>query len=211
MLARPSVQAIELKKIGFRYGRVWVLKELDLCVAAGETFAILGPNASGKSTLLKILATRLKPTKGEGKILGHDLLSGVSKIRENVEWLGHELALYKTLTAKENLRFHLKLKGKKPDEGKIEAALEKAGLGGNQTKAVGSFSKGQVKRLALARILLEDPKIILLDEPHANLDQEGKQLLNQLITQWKKGGTTLLLASHDHEEILPLCDKTVTL
>lgn len=204
------MQAIELKKIGFRYGRVWVLKELDFQVSAGETVAIFGPNASGKSTLLKILATRLKPTRGEGTVLGHDLRNGPAEIRNHVEWLGHDLALYKTLRAEENLAFHSKLKGRRPDERKMEEALKKTGLNGNP-KPVSSFSKGQVKRLALARILLENPKVILLDEPHANLDQEGKKLLNGLLAQWKRDGVTLLLASHDHEEILPLCDKTLSL
>lgn len=202
---------IELKNISHRFGQNWALKNITFSVKAGEAVALFGPNASGKSTLLKILSTRLKPTKGEGTILDQDIRNGVSKIRSATEWLGHELAFYKTLTARENLAFHFKLKGGKSDDEKIEHVLEKVNLDLSQNKPLHSFSRGQLKRLALARILLENPKIILLDEPHTNLDQEGKALMNQLLLEWKKEGVTLLMASHEQKEILPLCDKVLLL
>lgn len=203
--------AIEIKNLSHRFGLNWALRDISLEVAAGACIAILGPNASGKSTLLKILATRLKPTRGEVLIFGFDIQNGLGQIRAQTEWLGHELGLYKNLNAQENLTFHFKMKGQKPNQEKITAALAKVELDGNKNNLVATFSSGQRKRLALARILLGEPKIILLDEPHTNLDQAGKKLMNTLIAQWKKESRTICLSSHERVEVLPSCNQTLTL
>lgn len=203
--------AIEIKNLSHRFGLSWALRNIVLEIAAGECVAILGPNASGKSTLLKIMATRLKPTRGEVRIFGLSLQNGLGQIRSQTEWLGHELGLYKNLSAQENLAFHFKMKGQKPSIEKIETALNRVKLNGNKNNPISTFSSGQRKRLTLARILLAEPKIILLDEPHTNLDQEGKKLMNDLITNWQATGKTLCLASHDHKEILPLCSRALHL
>lgn len=209
--------AINLMGLRQRFGQTWVLadaglrKGLDIRLSAGHSVAVLGPNGCGKTTLLKILATRLAPTRGAGSILGCDLRRNVEAIRRQTEWLGHEMGLYKTLSGRENLAFHFRMKGEKPVEKKISEVLEKAGLASMQSKPVGSYSQGQKKRLALARILLGAPRLILLDEPHANLDAEGKALMNACIAAWKKSGTTVLMASHDQQEILPLCDSLINL
>lgn len=203
--------AIETKNLSHRFGLNWALRDISFSATTGECVAILGPNASGKSTLLKILATRLKPTRGEVRIFGFDIQNGLGQIRAQTEWLGHELGLYKNLSAEENLTFHFKMKGQRPDQEKITATLAQVELNGSKNNPVATFSSGQRKRLALARILLGEPKIILLDEPHTNLDQAGKKLMNTLIAQWKREGKTLCLASHDLEEISSLCDQRLTL
>lgn len=204
-------KVIAVQNLSHRFGWTWALRDIAFSASAGECMAVLGPNASGKTTLLKILATRLRPTSGVVFILGHSLNDGLSPIRQQVEWLGPELALYQRLSAKENLDFHFRLRGERPDAQKVAAALEKVGLASEAQKLVASFSSGQRKRLALARILLNHPKIILLDEPHAHLDERGKKLFNDLIAEWKREGTTLLIASHDREEIASSSDQMINL
>ena len=202
---------IRINAIGHRFGMTWALRGVTAAAGAGEVVGLLGPNGCGKTTLLKILATRLNPTMGEGTIFGCDLRNDLQPIRAQTEWLGHDLGLYKTLSGVENLEFASKIRGKKIAKEKMAAALDRVGLNGNRNKPVGSFSTGQKKRLALARILLEQPKFILLDEPHTNLDKQGKGLMNELIAEWKKERKTIWMASHDHKEILPLCDKALVL
>ena len=202
---------IRINAIGHRFGMTWALRSVTAAASAGEVVGLLGPNGCGKTTLLKILATRLKPTMGDGAILGFHLINDLQSIRLQTEWLGHDLGLYKTLSGVENLEFASKIKGREISGEKMSAALDRVGLNGNRNKPVGSFSTGQKKRLALARILLEQPKFILLDEPHTNLDKQGKELMNLLIAEWKREGKTIWMASHDHKEILPLCDKALVL
>lgn len=221
----PSMteMAINVKGLSQRFGQTWVLagsglgagaelrKGVDLRLSAGHSVAVLGPNGCGKTTLLKILATRLAPTRGEGTVLGFDLRGEAEAIRRQTEWLGHELGLYKTLSGRENLEFYFRMKGEKPNFEKIAEVLVTSGLVKMGARPVAVYSQGQKKRLALARILLGEPKLILLDEPHANLDAEGKALMNVCIAAWKKSGTTILMASHDHSEVLPLCDSILNL
>lgn len=203
--------AIELQNLSHRYAKTWALNRLSLSMDAGEVIAVLGPNGCGKTTLLKILATRIEPSRGGGTILGHSLTQETTPIRKEVRWLGHEPALYKALTAEENLKFFEKMGGRKITGEQIDAVLEKVGLRKNRRQKVASFSTGMKKRLSLARILLENPKILLFDEPHTNLDQEGKKRMSHLILEKKKGGCTVLFASHDHPETIPLCDKILAL
>lgn len=143
--------------------------------------------------------------------MGFSLVKEARTIRKHVKWLGHELGLYKALTAEENLKFSAKMGGNKISEKEIGEVLEKVSLSKNRCQKVSTFSTGMKKRLALARILLENPKILLFDEPHTNLDQEGKKLMNELILEKKKMGCTILLATHEHPDMLAFCDKTILL
>lgn len=203
--------ALEVIGLSHRYLTTWALKEVRFSIPRLESLAILGPNGCGKSTLLKILATRLCPTRGEGKIKNFDLKKNRSEIRKITEWLGHELGLYKALTAEENLKFHSQIKGKKCSKEILADLLDRVELKKHRHKPVANFSAGMRKRLALARILLDDPEYIFLDEPHANLDTEGKKWIDQHILDWKKNGKTLLLVSHNRSEILSLCERTLVL
>lgn len=198
-------------QIDHRYASQWALRNVSFSINPGETIAVLGPNGCGKSTLLRILATLLEPTSASGTLLGFDLKKDASEIRAQMAWLGHDLGLYKTLTAGENLKFSYGICGRCLSDSQIQKVLEEVGLQGLKNRPVASFSVGMRKRLSLARILLETPALVLLDEPHTNLDREGKILMNRCVVQWKKMGTTLFLASHDHHEVLPLCDKALVL
>lgn len=207
----PQANAVELQSVSRRYGPHWALAKVSLAIPRGETVAVLGPNGCGKTTLLKILATLLEATSGEGKVLGFDLKREASEIRGRSAWLGHDLGLYKTLTAEENLTFACRMRGLRPDPEKISSALRGVGLNGSEHKPVASFSAGLRKRLSLARILLESPLLVLLDEPHTNLDREGKAMMNACVAEWKKKGISVFLASHDHHEVLPQSDTALVL
>ena len=203
--------SILLENISERFGTHWALKNINLTINPGETVAVLGANGSGKSTLLKILATLLKPTRGKGMIFGDSLTEELALVRRKTHWLGHEFNLYKTLTAEENLKFFYSLKGEKANPEKIDFVLQLVGLQKEKRKAADHFSAGMQKRLAIARALLKDFTVYLLDEPHTNLDKEGKNLMDRCIANWKKKGATLFLASHDHSNVLPLADRMLIL
>ena len=202
---------IELKDISHRFGTSWVLKNNTVTIPEGQVVALLGPNGSGKSTLLRILATLLPPTRGDGLIFGYSLRNNKNEIRRRLHWLGHDFQLYQTLSARENLEFFYKLQGEKPNPEKIQETLREVSLFAHQNRTVSQFSAGMRKRLSLARLLLKETPLVLLDEPHTNLDQDGRLLMNRCIANWKKKGTTLILASHEEATILPLCDTVMTL
>ncbi len=205
------MSAIVLKSLSHRYGSQWVLVDINLQVSAGETVALLGPNGSGKSTLLRILSTLLPATRGSGSLWGNDLNNDRQKIRSQLHWLGHDFNLYKNLTALENLRLFYQLRGEVPSLQTMQEALAAVGLPKRGNDFVGSFSAGMRKRLALARILLKDLPLIMLDEPHTNLDQDGKTLMDRYIAEWKRKKITVFLASHDHDAVLKLADKALVL
>lgn len=202
--------SVELYGIIHRFDTRWALQKRDVLAKRGETVAVMGPNGSGKSTLLKIIATLLSPTKGEGTILNYDLKQK-AEIRSQMFWLGHDFNLYPFLTARENLIFSMESKGEKPNFGSIDQALVRVGLGAQANHSVATFSAGMKKRLALAKPLIQQPKLILLDEPHTNLDAQGKALMDQCIQAWKKQGVTLFLASHDDAAIIPVADQVIPL
>lgn len=206
-----SGNAVELQNLSHRYAAHWALHRVSFAATAGDCVAVFGPNGCGKSTLLKILATLLTPAVGGGQILGNDLRKDPAQIRRRLCWLGHDLGLYKALSAGENLKIAAALRGGTLPAAKVEEVLERVGLTGLKHKRVDSFSTGMRKRLALAKILSTPCDLILLDEPHANLDRIGKVLMNKLIAEWRREKITLFLASHDHPEVIPLCDKALVL
>ena len=125
--------------------------------------------------------------------------------------MGHDFNLYPFLTARENLIFSIESKGDKADLAEIDQALVRVGLAAQANQMVATFSAGMKKRLCLAKPLIQKPRMILLDEPHPNLDAQGKKLIDQCIQQWKQQGMTLFLASHDDATILPVADQVITL
>jgi ABC-type multidrug transport system ATPase subunit len=168
---------------------------ISLDVHAGETVWLCGPNGSGKSTLLRVVATVLSATFGQGSVLGHDLRSDRAAIRARVDLVGHGPRLYVDLTAAENLRFTCRLLGL--DAAPIPDALARVGLDEVADLRVGGFSQGMRQRLALARCLLRDPDLVLLDEPYAGLDASARVIVDDLLAGAGRDGRTVLLASHE--------------
>jgi heme exporter protein A len=179
------------------FGAVAGLVRVSLRVERGEVLVVRGHNGAGKSTLLRVVATALSPTYGRGTVLGHDLVAGRREIRRRSELVGHRTRLYEDLIAEENLRFTCVLHGLDPRG--VPAALDRAGLAGFGGERVGGFSAGMRQRVALARAILRDPDLLLLDDPYAGLDDDGRAVLDQVISERAERGRTTIVATHDPE------------
>ncbi|MBI4412288.1 MAG: heme ABC exporter ATP-binding protein CcmA [Deltaproteobacteria bacterium] len=212
---------VEIKDVARRFRQTWVLSRINLTINRGESVALFGNNGSGKSTLLKMIATLLAPTTGTIKVAGLDTRKGKRKIRERIRYLAHEKQLYEPLTAMENLRLIAGLRGwGRPgtsDQGlvtkdqKLKEILERVGIDRFRNHKVEELSEGTRKRLMLAKLLVGTADLILLDEPHPTLDIRGKEILNDMIRQWRKEGKTIVLAGHDHEQALSQADRLIIL
>lgn len=185
---------VRLRGISRAFDLVPAVSRVDLQVEAGEVVLVRGPNGAGKSTLLRIVATGLSPTAGTGEVLGWDLLSGREEIRRRTELVSHRTRLYEDLTARENLRFAAAIHG--VDPARVPGALERVGLAQVAGETVRGFSQGMRQRLALARAVLRRPDLLLLDEPYAGLDQEARELVDDLVTQARESGRTVLIVTH---------------
>jgi heme exporter protein A len=197
---RPSdlgraTAAVRLAGVTRVFGINPALIRVELTIERGETILIRGPNGAGKTTLLRLMATALSPTFGSGSVVGFDLLTGREEIRRRTELLGHRTRLYEDLTALENLRFVCTLHGLDPFG--IASALEEVGLADVATERVGVYSQGMRQRVAVARILLRRPELLLLDEPYAGLDEAAKDVVDRSIEVARTEGRTVVLATHD--------------
>jgi heme ABC exporter ATP-binding subunit CcmA len=190
------------------------LTGVDLTVNAGEIVFVKGPNGAGKTTLLHLCAGLIQPKEGKGQILGHDLSSERTSIRKRVGLLSHSSGLYRDLTVLENITFWTQIAGVEKSEidNRISWALERMELDNKlQNQKVRSLSVGQKRRASLAVFIVRRPDLWLMDEPHAGLDQEGRQAVDNLIEESVRAGATVIVASHDLERVLNLATRVVTL
>jgi heme exporter protein A len=187
--------AIVVNALGRRFGARWVLRGVSLEVRGGEAVGLLGPNGSGKSTVLRIVATLLKPSAGTASVNGLDVKRDSSGVRGQVGYLAHTPGLYDDLTARENLLFAADMLGL--PRSSTDGILERVGLAHVAGDRVRGFSAGMQRRLAFARLTLRNPKVLLLDEPYANLDADGVDLMNSMITDVVRGGGAALVALHE--------------
>jgi heme exporter protein A len=206
----PAVATVELARL---FGRSAALAGVSLTVEMGRMVALLGPNGAGKTTLLRILATAIRPSYGSVSVDGIDALRDTEQVRGRVVYMSHATAHYDDLTPEENLRFAAVMFGWGDAEGREVAreALATVALEAVADQRVRAFSAGMRKRLALARILVARPSLLLLDEPHAALDAEGMALVDRLIGLWKEAGVTVLVASHQADRVASLADATARL
>ncbi|HEY3811067.1 MAG TPA: heme ABC exporter ATP-binding protein CcmA [Acidimicrobiales bacterium] len=190
-------------------GRFPVLAGVDLDVTRGEIVLLQGANGAGKTSLLRACAGLLRVAAGEATVLGADLVADPRAVRRRVGLLGHATALYDDLSAADNVRFAVRAAG--GSVGAVGPALERLGLTGRLAGAsVSSLSAGQRRRVALAAVVARDPELWLLDEPHAGLDAEHRDLLDDLVRDAVERGATVLLASHEHDRAQPLAGRIVT-
>ncbi len=199
--------ALELDGLTRCYGEREALDGVSLSLQDGQTLVVLGPNGAGKTTLLRVLATLLRPHTGEVRVLGHALPGEAWAVRGRIGLLGHEPLLYRELTARENLRFHARLHGVGAE--RVEELLEAVGMATRTEEPVRTLSRGMVQRVATARALLHDPELLLLDEPRANLDPTGVELLEPLIGLGC--GRTRVVCSHNPEVDLAGADLVLGL
>ncbi len=202
-----STTAVELHGLVRRFGERTALRGLTVSVPSGATLAVLGRNGAGKTTLLRILATLLRPHGGKATVLGESLPGRAFAVRARIGYIGHDPLLYRDLSARENLRYHARLRGVAP--GRIEGLLEAVGMRGRGDEPVRSLSAGMVQRLAVCRAVLHDPELLLLDEPRANLDPGASRLVEGMIG--RSAGVTRVLTSHDPLEALAEADLVLGL
>jgi heme exporter protein A len=203
--------ALSLAGLRRDYGERTALDGIGLELARGETLLVLGPNGAGKTTLLRILATLLRPSGGEVRALGCSLPNEAWKLRGRIGLLGHEPLLYRDLSGRENLRFHARLHGMRGEAGeaRIERLLAAVGMERRAEQRVAELSAGMRQRLAIARCVLHEPELLLLDEPDSNLDVEGRELARELIGPG--GGRTRVVVTHDPDRFLPEADQVLRL
>ena len=187
------------------------LAGVSLRVDAGRTVGLLGANGAGKTTLLRLLATAIRASYGRAEVDGLDVDREADLVRGRIAYLSHSTGLYDDLTARENLRFAAAMLGTQDAEARVDRALADVGLAERARDRVGDFSAGMRKRVALARILLGNASVVLLDEPYAALDGEGLGLIDQLLEAWRAVGVTVLVASHATERLEPYLDGSVVL
>jgi heme exporter protein A len=202
---------IEARGIVKAFGDHVVLRGLDLTVAEGEFLALVGPNGAGKTTLMRILATLSRPTRGQARIAGLDLRTQGQEVRRRIGLVSHQPLLYGDLSAEENLRFYARLYGLRDADQRIHALLEQVGLGAQRTSLVRTFSRGMQQRLAIARAILHDPPVLLLDEPDTGLDPHAAERLQALLDELATRGRTVLMTTHQLERGLRMASRIAVL
>ncbi|HSS61600.1 MAG TPA: heme ABC exporter ATP-binding protein CcmA [Candidatus Limnocylindrales bacterium] len=187
-----------------RFGRELALDSVDVVLDTGEHMAVLGDNGAGKTTLLRILATALRPTSGQLQIAGLDAFRERRRLRHYVGFVAHAPGFYPALSATENLEFFCVLQG--VDRTHVEDALQTVGLTAVAHRRASELSRGMQQRLAIARSILHEPKLLILDEPDASLGADAADLLGRIMH-----GRSVVLATHDQALANRLCPRTLVL
>lgn len=209
-MSEPAVAVTGVTKvfpIPFRRRSVVAVRDLTLQVPPGQIYGLLGPNGSGKSTTLKIILGLVFPTRGKTEIFGRD--SNLVESREAVGFLPENPYFYKYLTGRETLRFYGKLGGLRGARlsSRVAELLALVGLTSAGDRRLGGYSKGMLQRIGLAQALVQEPKLVVLDEPTAGVDPAGAREIRDLILELKQRGITVLLSSHLLEQVQEICDR----
>ena len=194
------MSAIQVTGLSKAYGFYRIFEEMSFTIQPGACFALFGPNGAGKTTLLRILATLLTPSQGQFTIFGQDGVSQKDSVRTIMLFIAHGSHLYDELSATENLQFSLALRGQSPELSQLKRALDQTGIGAYGNLKIRQFSAGMKKRLSLAKVILAQPKLLLLDEPYNALDDGGVAITNQLIQDTMKRGGAVVMTTHDRSK-----------
>lgn len=201
--------ALESEDIRKTFGHFTALAGVTLNVEQGEFLALFGRNGAGKTTFLKIAATLVRYTHGTLRVQGVDISEEPEKARRHIGFLSHNTYLYRDLNPVENLRFFAQLYGLREPEARIQSLLDRVGLRRRVSDPVRAFSRGLHQRLGIARVMLHDPSIILLDEPYTGLDANAVEILNQMLDEAAAAGKTIILTTHDMEQGLRSATRAV--
>jgi heme exporter protein A len=198
---------IDLREVSISAETVQILRDVTLTVGEGEAVGVFGPNGAGKTTLLRSIATLLPPTSGTGMVLGADLASvDRYEVRHRMEFVGHSPGLYPEMTLLENTKFVAQARGIEADAPR--RALEQVGLGGASDRLVSRCSHGMQRRAEFARVLMTEPTVLLLDEPHSALDADAVDLVDSLVAMTLDRGGAAVLVSHDRDRVAKIVDRT---
>lgn len=198
---------IHTQNLSKRFGTVQAVNNLDLDVHEGEVFGFLGPNGAGKTTTVRMLASLIAPSEGIATVAGFTVGKQDSDIRRNVGLLTETPGMYDNLSAETNLRIFAELYEVKDVRGQVEKYLKMLGLWDRREDSAGTFSKGMKQKLAIARALLHEPRLLFLDEPTSGLDPEASHLVREFISELKREGRTIFLCTHNLDEADRLCDR----
>lgn len=201
--------AIEVNNLIKDYGDFRALENISFEVSQGEIFGLIGPNAAGKTTTLRIISTLLQITSGEVKVFGYDVAKEGNKVREKISYLPEEAGAYKNLSGKDYLEFMAEFYSNSNEEKReiIDKGIELSKLGERLKDKASTYSKGMTRRLLVARALMFSPELAILDEPTSGLDVIASQEIRKIIKDFAKKGATILLSSHNMLEVEFLCDR----
>ncbi len=211
MANQETRSAISVRQLSKTFGSQFALRSVNIEVNVGEFVAIFGPNGAGKTTLIRILSTLTKPSGGDISIDGYSPNRDSGSIRSRIGVIGHQTFLYENLTAEENLKVYGRLYGVKDLAERITALLEDVGLEARRGDQVRTFSRGMQQRLSIARSLLHDPSLLLLDEPYTGLDQHASEMLTSWLNRLRNRKQTTLMVTHDLERGVDLADRIAVL
>jgi heme exporter protein A len=202
---------IEIRRLTKAFGSHTVLRDVSLTVGDGEFLTLVGPNGAGKTTLLRIVATLSRPTEGEVWLDGWNLADGVAEARRRIGFISHQPLLYGDLTAVENLRFFGRLYDLSGPSKRLDEVLAQVGLLERRRDPVRTFSRGMQQRLAIARAILHQPAVMLMDEPYTGLDQEAAAMLDQVMRIVGAASRTVLMTTHNLDRGLAMSDRVAIL
>ncbi len=205
-MSEPAIQADHLAR---RFGRRWALADVSLVVPRGTVLMVAGHNGSGKSTLFRVLASVLRPDHGVARVAGFDVVTQRADVRREIALLSHYTYLYESLTARENLHVAADHLGIKRDI--VMSLLDRVALSSRADDVVSTFSAGMRKRLSFARVFLQNPSVVLLDEPYGQLDPEGFALVDDVVRELRSKQVTVLMATHQIERGASLADQQLIL
>jgi ABC-2 type transport system ATP-binding protein len=198
--------ALQLEGIRKTLGRREILKGISFAVEAGDVFGYLGSNGAGKTTTIRILLDLIRATSGDVRVMGKSAAS--TDVRRRMGFLLDADGLYNAMSAAENLEFYARIYRLKNASARIAALLQGVGLAERARDRVGTFSKGMRQRLGLARALVHEPEILILDEPMSGIDPSGRVELRQILLDVvRRGGKTIFLSSHDLDEVQRICNR----
>ena len=198
---------IRTENLTKKFGTVTAVEGLNLDVQEGEVFGFLGPNGAGKTTTVRMLTSLIGPTAGKAIVNGFETGKQDTEIRQSVGILTETPGMYDNLSAEYNLRLYAELYDVKDVAGQVEKYLRMLGLWERRNDAAGTFSKGMKQKLAIARALLHEPRLLFLDEPTSGLDPEASKLVRDFIAELRKEGRTIFMCTHNLDEADRLCDR----
>jgi len=199
--------AIQINKLTKSFKTVLAVDRISLSVETGEIFGLLGPNGAGKTTMIRMLCALISPSSGSARVVGYELGKQDNEIRRNVGILTESPGLYDALSAERNLVFFGEMYEVEDIPGQVERYLRMLGLWERRHESVATFSKGMRQKLAIARALLHEPKVLFLDEPTSGLDPQAARLIRQFISSLREEGRTIVMCTHNLDEADRLCDR----